>query len=108
MRKREADFTIEQKIKNREFGYNTEAIIDCYDSVQSEIEILLNQLNNQDKQIRIASTYAISWFPEEANKSLPKLIDSINQSNDETAFACEWKLLLFIQLCSRAKQGKSN
>lgn len=83
LRKREAGFTIEQKTRNRKVGYSTEAIINCYDAVLSGIRILYTQLKNQDQQIRIASTYAISWFPEVAAKSLPKLIDSLNQSNDE-------------------------
>lgn len=87
LRNKEANFTKEQIDRNRKYGYNTQSIIACYDSVESGIPILIKLLDNQDKQVRIASTYALSWFPEKAEKSAQELLKKISQISDEIEIA---------------------
>lgn len=103
LRNTEADFTSEQIARNREYGYNTEAIIDCYDSVKYGIPILIKHLDDKDEQVRIASTYALSWFPEAAEKSAQELLKRISQISDEIEMA---NTILSIGLLNKQFEGK--
>ncbi len=58
-------------------------MINCYDFVKEGIPVLLNCLKSDDEPIRIAALYATSWFPEEAENSIPKIIEVLSQANSE-------------------------
>ena len=76
-----------QRKNCEEYGYRNAALIKCYDFVKEGIPILVECLQSEDKRIRKTSLYAISWFPEEAEISIPKLFEILNQIEGELVIA---------------------
>jgi len=99
----EVNMTDEQKENCEKYGYSTTALINCYDFVKEGIPILLKCLKSEDEKIRKAALYATSWFPEEAENSVPKIIEVLSQIEGELEIA---NVVLAIGLLS--KQSKKN
>jgi len=83
----EANMAYTQRKNCEEYGYSNAALIKCYDFVKEGIPILVECLQSEDERIRKTSLYAISWFPEEAEISIPKLFEILNQIEGELGIA---------------------
>lgn len=83
----EANMTDEQRVNCEKYGYSTIALINCYDFVKEGIPILLKCLKSDDEKIRKVALYATSWFPEEAENSIPKIIEVLSQIEEEIEIA---------------------
>lgn len=103
LREREANMTNEQREHCEKYGYSTSALIDCYNFVKEGMPVLLNCLKSEDERVRKAALYATSWFPEEAENSIPKIIEVLSQSKGEIEIA---NAVLAIGLLN--KQSKKN
>jgi hypothetical protein len=79
----EANMTYEQRSNCEKYMYSATALINCYDTVKEGIPILFRCLKSDDKKFRKAAIYAISWFPEEAENSIPKIIEVLSQLEGE-------------------------
>lgn len=83
----EANMTNEQRANCEKYGYSATALIKCYDTVKKGIPILFKCLKSDDEKIRTFSVYALSWFPEEAESSVPKIIEVLSQIEGEIEIA---------------------
>lgn len=83
----EANMTDEQKENCEKYGYSAVALINCYDFVKEGIPILLKCIKSDEEKIRTAALYATSWFPEEVENSIPKIIEVLGQIAGEIEIA---------------------
>jgi hypothetical protein len=74
----ELEMTAEQKEKSKEYGITIPALLKCYEYVENGLPIFLNCLKSPNKLERLASIFAISWFPSHKEKSVPILISHLN------------------------------
>lgn len=63
----------EDKEACAEYGYGPQVELDCYDAVKDGVPKLITLLDDEDTSVQKAAAYALAWFPEEAEKSLPAL-----------------------------------
>jgi hypothetical protein len=87
LREMEANMSRQERKNCEEFGYSARALIDCYDFVKQGIPVLWKCFESEDERVRIAAVYATSWFPEEADRSIPKIIDVLGQAGGEIEIA---------------------
>lgn len=83
----EANMTDEQRERCEKYGYSVIALINCYNSVKEGIPILLKCIKSNEEQLRIAAVYAISWFPEEAENTTPKIFEVLSKAKAEIEIA---------------------
>ena len=48
-------------------------VLACYNAVEKEVLRFVNCLNDTNKFVRMAASYALAWFPDEAAVSIPRL-----------------------------------
>ncbi len=87
LNERELNMTKAQRKNCELYGYSAAALIKCYDFVKEGIPVLLECLQSEDEKVRIAAIYAISWFPEEAENSIPKIFELLNGIEGELEIA---------------------
>ncbi len=75
--------------------------LDCYDAVQNGVPILLPLLTDEDVLLRRAVIYALAWFPDYAEQSLPALQNQLTASVDEIESANLLLSLGFLARCSQ-------
>lgn len=97
----ESNLTAEQKEINDKYGYSATALINCYDFAKDGFVTLLGCLDSDDERISQAALYAISWFPEEADISIPKLTEKLSQTEGEIEIA---NAILAIGLLTKQSQ----
>ncbi|MBX7242734.1 MAG: HEAT repeat domain-containing protein [Bacteroidia bacterium] len=83
----DANMTDEQRINAEKYGYSPTALIYCYDFVKKGIPVLLKCLKNEDENVRKAAVYAISWFPEEAEITVPPILEALSKIEGEIEIA---------------------
>ncbi len=83
----EANMTDAQRENCEKYGHSISALIDCYDYMKNGIPTLLNCLRSKDVRIQKAALYAISWFPEESEKSIPEIIKVLSNFEEEIEIA---------------------
>jgi hypothetical protein len=69
------------------YGYGPQVDIDCYDAVRHGIPTLLSLLDQDDTPVQQAAIYALSWFPEDAATSMPRLFQLLDKQVDPTTLA---------------------
>jgi len=70
-----------------EYGVGPRADLDCYDSVQNGVPVLIKLLTDDDARLRRAAIYALAWFPENAPQSLPAIRQFLANASDEIEVA---------------------
>jgi hypothetical protein len=88
-----------------EYGVGPRVDIDCYDSVQNGVPVLIKLLTDDDARLRRAAIYALAWFPENAYQSLPAIRQSFANSADEIEVA---NALIAYGLLARRSQSAVN
>ena len=63
----------EDKSDCEEYGFGPDVELDCYDAVKKGIPELIALLDSEDEAVQNAAAYALAWFPEEADTSLPAI-----------------------------------
>jgi len=69
------------------YGVGPRVDLDCYDSVQNGVPVLIKLLTDDDARLRRAAIYALAWFPEHAYQSLPAIRQSLANASDEIEVA---------------------
>lgn len=72
----------ESQPEHNDFGVSPAAILDCYETVLSGTDVLIELLESKNTPTRVAAAFALAWFPEVSTKSLPRLRELIEQSSD--------------------------
>jgi HEAT repeat protein len=70
-----------------EYGVGPRADLDCYDSVQNGVPVLIKLMTDDDARLRRAAIYALAWFPENARQSLPAIRQFLANASDEIEVA---------------------
>ena len=71
----------------------------CYQAVRSGVPTLLGLLNHGDESVRDAAVYALAWFPEHAETSLPQIESLLSSEKDQCNVA---NVILSLGLLSRS------
>ena len=69
------------------YGVGPRVDLDCYDSVQNGVPVLIKLLTDDDARLRRAAIYALAWFPENARQSLPAIRQFLANASDEVEVA---------------------
>src|SRR5262245_56172470 len=69
------------------YGVGPRVDLDCYDSVQNGVPVLIKLLTDDDARLRRAAIYALAWFPENACQSLPAIRQFLANASDEIEVA---------------------
>jgi len=88
-----------------EYGVGPRVDLDCYDSVQNGLSVLIKLLTDDDTRLRRAAIYALSWFPENAYQSLPAIRQTLANATDEIEVATA---LIAYGLLARSSQNAVN
>lgn len=69
------------------YGLSPLADIATYDAVKKATPLFLSSLNDLDENVACAATYALAWFPEVGQESLPQLSTLISNARSHRATA---------------------
>lgn len=69
------------------YGISGEAEWACYENVNKEIPILYPFINHPNKKISRSAIYALGWFPEWAEESIPKIHSHLGSFSEEKDIA---------------------
>lgn len=79
----DAEFSPSDRAKWAECGVGPLVDLACYDAVRKGVPTLIALLSNHDAAVRRAAVYALAWFPEDAELSLPALQSlALHESTD--------------------------
>jgi HEAT repeat protein len=87
------------------YGFGSRVDLDCYDSVQKGVPVLIELLTDGDERLRCAATYALAWFPENARESIPAIRQCLANTSDEIEMA---NALIAYGLLTRNSQSAVN
>lgn len=76
----ESNLSDEERAENDRYGVRASVVVDCYDAVLSQAEVLIRLLSSEDVEIRTAAAYALAWFPEIADQSAPQLRNIVERA----------------------------
>lgn len=99
----EEKLTSEERKEYEKYGYSARALLDIYDQVQKGIPILNNLVSHKDREISRAATYALAWFPENADESVKLIFNHLSLLNEEKDIS---NALLVIGHLNRSKTRK--
>lgn len=63
---------------SNEFGFHPQYDLDCYEELNKRTHVFVSQLKDDSPELKIAAAYALAWFPEAHEKSVPLLRELIN------------------------------
>lgn len=81
-----AAMTNDERREAEEDDWSVQIEIDCYDRVLDGVPILLQSLGSPDMPLRRAAAYAIGWFPEADELSVPALQGLLDADGDPQSF----------------------
>lgn len=64
--------------ESAEFGFHPQYDLDCYEELNKRTLVFVNLLKDDAPELKIAAAYALAWFPEAHEKSVPLLRELIN------------------------------
>jgi hypothetical protein len=82
-RQDEAKLSPEELKQAREYGYSATALVQCYDLVNDNMSIITQYIDHEEIQVRKAALYALAWFPEFEQTSVPLLKTKLSNCEDE-------------------------
>src|SRR5262249_19776218 len=71
------------------YGVGPRIELDCYDAVRRGVPELTGLLDASDPGLPCAAAYALAWFPEDAERSLPAMVKRLSLEPDDVAMANE-------------------
>lgn len=83
----ESQMTDDDKNSCKKFGYGPTIDQACYDAVLSGIQSFETLSTSGDSELRRAALYAITWFPEEAERTQKALYSSLSIERDPAEIA---------------------
>jgi hypothetical protein len=78
----ESNLSEDERAENERYGVRASVVVDCYDAVLSQADVLVRLTLSDDVEVRKAAVYALAWFPEIASESAPRLREVVEQTVD--------------------------